>query len=52
MKLQEKIYKCTTYSDTPLIKDHEEVSLKHLSVPKAFIEYLNDMKDVYSSTEE
>lgn len=51
MKLQEKIYKYTTQSDTPIKKDHEGVSLKHLSDPMAFIEYLNDKKDVYSSIE-
>ena len=35
-----------------LISKVEEVGLKHLSDPKVFIEYLNDMKEVYNSIEE
>ena len=36
----------------PYIKERKEVSLKHLGDTKAFIEYLNDMKDYCSSIEE
>ena len=35
-----------------LIKNSEEVGLKHLKNAKTFIKYSNDVKDVNSSTEE
>ena len=35
-----------------LINKRETTSLKHFNDPKAFIEYLNDMQDVYKSFEE
>ena len=35
-----------------LIKNSEEVGLKHLKNAKIFIKYSNDVKDVNSSTEE
>ena len=35
-----------------LINKRETVSLNHYDDPKAFIEYLNDMQDAYTSIEE
>ena len=35
-----------------LIKKREKVGLDHFNDPKAFIEYSNDMQDVYKSIEE
>ena len=35
-----------------LIKKRENVGTKHFSDSKAFIEYLNDIKDVYKNIEE
>ena len=35
-----------------LIKKCEKVALKHYDDPKAFIEYWNDMQDVYKNIEE
>ena len=35
-----------------LIKKHEDVSTKHFNGSKAFIEYLNDMDDIYKNIEE
>ena len=35
-----------------LISKRETTGLKHLNNPKAFIEYSNDMQDVYKNTEE
>ena len=35
-----------------LIKIREEVGLKHFNDPKAFIEYSNDMQDVYKNVDE
>ena len=32
-----------------LINKRERVGLKHFNDPKAFIEYLNDMHDVYKN---
>ena len=32
-----------------LINKRESVGLKHFNDPKAFIEYLNDMHDVYKN---
>ena len=32
-----------------LINKRESIGLKHFNVPKAFIEYLNDMHDVYKN---
>ena len=34
-----------------LINKRESIGLKHLNDPKAFIEYLNDMQDVYKYIE-
>ena len=35
-----------------LIKQCEDVGLKYFKVPKALIEYLSDMQDVYDTIEE
>ena len=35
-----------------LIKKRESIGLKHFNDPKAFIEYSNDMQDVYKNIEE
>ena len=35
-----------------LIKKIEIIGLKHFNDPKAFIEYSNDMQDVYKNIEE
>ena len=35
-----------------LIKKREKVGLNHFNDPKAFIEYSNDMQDVYKNTED
>ena len=35
-----------------LINKRENTGLKHLNDPKAFIEYSNDMQDVYKNIEE
>ena len=35
-----------------LIKKIESIGLKHFNGPKAFIEYSNDMQDVYKNIEE
>ena len=35
-----------------LINKHEKISLKHYDDPKTFIEYSNDMQDVYKNIEE
>ena len=35
-----------------LINKRESIGLKHFNHPKAFIEYLNDMQDVYKNIEE
>ena len=35
-----------------LINKRESMGLKHFSDPKAFIEYLNDMQDVYKNIDE
>ena len=35
-----------------LINKRESAGLKHLNDPKAFIEYSNDIQDVYKNTEE
>ena len=35
-----------------LIKNREGIEIKHLNYPKAFIEYLNEMEDVYKNIEE
>ena len=35
-----------------LIKKRESTGLKYLNDPKAFIEYSNDMDDIYKNTEE
>ena len=48
-----KIFLCVKNPYKPkyhyLIKNLEEVRLKHCKDPKAFIENSNDMKDVYNS---
>ena len=56
---QLKIDKVYLYAKDPyeakyqyLIKLHEKVGLKCLTDPKAFIEYLNDMHDVYKNIDE
>ena len=36
----------------PLINKRENTGLKHFNDPKAFIEYSNDMQDVYKNIEE
>ena len=35
-----------------LIKKRESIGIKHFNVPKAFIEYSNDMHDVYKNIDE
>ena len=35
-----------------LIKERESTGLKHFNDPKAFIEYSNDMQDVYKNIDE
>ena len=35
-----------------LIDKRESIGLKHLNLPKAFIEYSNDMQDVYKNIDE
>ena len=35
-----------------LINKHEKVGLDHFDVPKAFMEYSNDMQDVYKNIED
>ena len=35
-----------------LIKKRENTGLKHFHDPKVFIEYPNDMKDIYKNIEE
>ena len=35
-----------------LINKRESTGLKHFTDPKAFIEYLNDMQDVYKNIDE
>ena len=35
-----------------LISKHEEVGLDHFDDPKTFIEYSNDMQDVYKNIED
>ena len=35
-----------------LINKHKNAGLKHLNDSKAFIEYSNDMDDIYKNTEE
>ena len=35
-----------------LINKHEKVGIDHFNDPKAFIEYSNDMQDVYKNIEE
>ena len=35
-----------------LMKKHGDVGLKYCKDPEAFMEYSNDMNDVYKSTEE
>ena len=35
-----------------LIDKKESIGLKHFNDPEAFIEYLNDMQDVYKNIEE
>ena len=35
-----------------LINKRESIGLKHFNDPKAFIEYLNDMQDVYKNIDE
>ena len=35
-----------------LIKERESTELKHFNDPKAFIEYSNDMQDVYKNIDE
>ena len=35
-----------------LIKKHEDVGIKHLSDPKAFIEYSNAMDNVYNNIDD
>ena len=35
-----------------LINEIENVGLNHFNDPKAFIEYLNDMQDVYKNIDE
>ena len=35
-----------------LINKREKVGLNHFNDPKAFMEYSNDMKDVYKNTED
>ena len=35
-----------------LINKRESMGLKHFSNPKAFIEYLNDIQDVYKNIDE
>ena len=35
-----------------LINKRESTGLKHFNDPKAFIEYLNDMQDVYKNIDE
>ena len=56
---QPKIDKIYLYARDPyeakyqyLIKSREKVGLKCLNDPKAFIEYLNDMHDVYKNIDE
>ena len=56
---QTDIDKIYLYSKDPyeakhqyLINKHEKVGLGHLNDPKAFIEYSNDMQDVYKNIEE
>ena len=38
------------YSRPLLINKHKSVGLKHYNDPKAFIEYSNDMDDIYKSS--
>ena len=35
-----------------LINKRESIGLKHLNDPKAFIEYSNDMQDIYKNIDE
>ena len=53
---QPDIYKIYSYAKDPyedkyqfLIKKRENITLKHFNIPKAFIEYPNDMHDVYKN---
>ena len=43
-----KVIHITTKYQT-LIQKREDVQIKHLKVPKAFIEYSNTMDDVYNN---
>ena len=53
---QPDIYKIYSYAKDPyedkyqfLIKKRENIRLKHFNIPKAFIEYPNDMHDAYKN---
>ena len=52
----DKIYLCAKDSYKAkyqyLINKHEKVGLKHYDDPKVFIEYSNNMQDVYKNIEE
>ena len=56
---QPDIYKIYSYAKDPyeakyqfLINKRESTGLKHFNDPKAFIEYSNDMQDVYKNIDE
>ena len=56
---QPDIGKCYLYAKDPyetkcqlLISKHKWVGSKHCNEPKAFIEYLNDMDDIYQNIDE
>ena len=54
--LTDKIYLYTKDLNKPkyqfLIKKHEDVGIKHLNDPKAFIEYSNTMDDIYNNIDD
>ena len=50
---QPDIDKINLYAKDPfLINKRESIGLKHFHGPKAFIEYSNDMQDVYKNINE
>ena len=56
---QENIYNIYLYAKDPyekkyqyLINKREKVGLNHFNDPKAFMEYSNDMQDVYKNIED
>ena len=54
--LTDKIYLYAKDLNKPkyqfLIKKHEDVGIKHLNDPKAFIEYSNTMDDIYNNIDD